>query len=349
MRLNTMEPLFRRFNDVRSSLRPRMSWRDVWPMLRETYKEWDAAKAQRMGAALAFYAIISMAPLLVLVLGVVALVFGEKAAAGGLVHEIKGTLGEPVARAVEDMVANAHNEQASGWLATIAGAVVLLFGASGVFAELQDALNTIWQVAPKPGRGVLNFIRTRFLSVVLVLGTAFLLLASLVVSSAITALSKLWTPAGLPGGAWLWHGVNALVAFGVITVMFAMIFKILPDAKVRWGEVWVAAAGTALLFNLGKYLLALYVVYASPANGYGAAGSLVVVLVWIYYSAQILLFGVTFSRVYTQRFGGGIKPTPDAVPLTPQDLAKQGINPNEVTPAAGGPEAGHPQDASVRV
>jgi membrane protein len=332
MYFRDIRPMFRRLGEMRPALRPKMGWRDLWPMVRGTGKLWDAAKAQRLGAGLAFYAIISMAPLLVLILAVVG--FAARRAGydfepTALVGEIQETMGAPVAHAVAEMVRQARDNPGSGWVATIVGAAVLLFGASGVFAELQDALNTIWQVAPKPGKGVIHFIRVRFLSVVLVLGTAFLLLASLVISSIIAALSHLW----LPSGGWLLQTVNAVIGFVVITVLFALIFKILPDAHVRWSWVWTGAAGTALLFSLGKHLLALYVEYAAVANGYGAAGAVVVVLVWVYYSSQILLFGTAFTRVYAERFGGGVRPTSDAVALTPQEMAVQGIDPQEVAAA----------------
>jgi membrane protein len=299
-----------------------MHVRDTLPLLGETYQQWTEAKAPRLGAALAFYTVISLAPLMIFLLALAGRIYGPQAAAGELVEEIRGTVGEPVAKVVQDMVRNA-DQPGSGVLATILAVVVLLFGASGVFVGLQDALNTIWRVAPKPDRWLLGMIRDRFFSIVLVLGTGFLLLVSLVLTSVIDVLGHLWVPPSQLGG-WPWVVLNAAVSFAVITLLFALIFKYLPDAKVRWSDVWVGAIGTALLFNVGKHLLSLYLTYAGGASAYGAAGSLVVLLLWVYYSSQILLFGATFTRVYAQKYGEGIKPTENAMLLGPTEMAREG-------------------------
>ncbi len=302
-----------------------MRFKDYWALLRDTYTHWDEAKAQRMGAALACYAVISLAPLLVLVLAGAGLLFGPQAAAGEVVGEIEGTVGRPVAEALQGMIKEAQRPW-SCTLATVLGLAVLLFGASGVFIELQDSMNTIWGVAPKPGRGAMGLVRDRFLSFTLILGTCFLLLVSLVVTATLAAVSRIWAPSSMPGGAWLWQALNAAVAFAVITLLFALIFKVLPDAKVRWKDTWIGAASTALLFTLGKYLLGLYLVHGGVTSGYGAAGSLVVVLLWVFYSSQILLFGATFTRAYADRYGGGVVPADNALPLSAEDRARQGAS-----------------------
>jgi membrane protein len=301
-----------------------MRARAALDLLRQTYNQWSEAKAERLGAALAFYTVISLAPLLVLVLAAAGFVFGPQAAAGQVAGELESTFGRPVARALEGMIREAHRPW-SGVVATTLSLAVLLFGASGVFAALQDAMNTIWQVTPRPGRGILGVIKDRFLSFALILGSCLLLLTSLVATATLAAVGRAWTPHGLPGSAHLWQGVNAAVAFGVVTLLFAMIFKILPDARVRWADVWVGAAATALLFTAGKYLLGVYLLAGGVTLGYGAAGSLVVVLLWVYYSSQIVLFGATFTRVYACRYGAGVRPAANAVLLSAEDRARQGI------------------------
>ena len=198
----------------------------------------------------------------------------------------------------------------------VIGLLVLLFGASGFFGELQMSLNTIWQVQPKPGRGILGIIQDRFLSFTLVLGTCFLLLVSLIISTALSVVSSWWTPESVPGGTYLWQAIHAVIGFGVITLLFAFIYRFLPDAKIRWSEVWVGSAVTAVLFLAGKQVLGIYLAYAGVSSSYGAAGSLVLVLVWVYYTAQIFLFGAAFTRVYALHHGGRGEPMDNAIPLT---------------------------------
>jgi membrane protein len=310
-----------------------MHLKEYLTLLRDAGKHWLNAKAPRLGAALAFYAVISLAPLLMLVMNLAALLFGQDAAAGQLADEIRDTVGAEVAQALQDMIREANRPFTGTWHA-IVGLLVLLFGASGVFVELQDAMNTIWQVTPKPGRGVLGIIRDRFLSFTILMGACFLLLASLVATAVLAALSRLGTLSGLPGGAGLWEGLNFVVSFVVITLLFALIFKVLPDARVRWKDVWIGAASTALLFTLGKLALGFYLTHGSVTTGYGAAGSLVIVLLWDYYAAQILLFGATFTRSYAERHGSGVVPAANAVPLTAQGRAIQGIPTDQDVQAA---------------
>jgi membrane protein len=293
-------------------------------LLKDAFNAWLDAKAPRLGAALAFYAVVSMAPLLVFILWAAALVFGPDAAAGRLAGQVEGVVGQPMADALQEMIRNASRPWHGTWH-TILGAAMLLFGASGVFAELQDAMNTIWQVTPRPGRWWMTILRDRFLSFLMVMGVCILLLLSLVATAALAFLERRWTPAQLPGGPWLWPGLNLGVSFVIVTLLFALILKVLPDATVRWRDVWLGAAVTALLFTLGKYVLGLYLARGDVTSGYGAAGSLLVVLLWVYYASQILLFGAALTRAWAVCCGGGIQPTRNAVPLTAEDRARQGI------------------------
>lgn len=295
----------------------------AFELLKNTYQSWSEDKASRLAAALAYYTIFSIAPLLVIAIAIAGLVFGHEAARGQITEQIRGVMGPTSAAAVQDMLANAQTP-ASGIIATIIGVVTLLFGAAGVFGQLQDALNTIWGVEPKPGRGILATVKERFLSFAMVLGVGFLLLVSLLVSAGISALTK-FVGHAIPGVPWLWEAVNNIVSFGVFGLLFAMIFKILPDAKVQWRDVWIGALMTSLLFILGKFAIGLYLGRSSVASSYGAAGSLVVLLLWIYYSAQILFFGAEFTQVYATASGTEIEPAEGAIAVTQPARAEQGL------------------------
>jgi membrane protein len=301
-----------------------MNLKDFRSLLNDAFNGWLDAKAPRLGAALAFYAVVSLAPLLVFILWGVALVFGPDAAAGRLAGQIEGVVGQPMADALQEMIRDANRPWHGTWH-TVLGVAMLLFGASGVFAELQDAMNTIWQVTPRPGRWLRTILRDRFLSFLMVMGVCILLLLSLVATAALAFLERTWGPTQLPGGARFWHVLNLGVSFVVVTVLFALILKILPDATVRWRDVWLGAMTTALLFTLGKYVLGVYLARGDVTSGYGAAGSLLVVLLWVYYASQILLFGAALTRAWAVCCGGGIHPTRNAVPLTTEDRVRQGI------------------------
>jgi membrane protein len=216
-------------------------------------------------------------------------------------------------------------ETGGGSLAAVAGFAILLFGATGVFVQLQDALNTIWKVTPKPGRPLLTMVRDRLLSFALVMGSSFLVLVSLAVSAALAAVHRFLPPSTTPGDTHVWQVINGLVSFAFCTLLFALIYKILPDVRIAWRDVWVGAAVTALLFTAGKYLLSLYLGQGSTTSAFGAAASLVIILLWVYYSAQILLFGAEFTRAYTDRFGFPVSPTKNAVRITPEQLIREGI------------------------
>jgi membrane protein len=282
----------------------------IWQMLKQTASDWSDDSASRLAAALAFYTVLSIAPMMVLAVAVAGLVFGEDAARGQIAEQIAAVVGPQAGSAIQTIIANAK-APAAGLVSTAVGMGVLLFGASGVFGELQASLNVVWDVAPKPGRGLRGFIEQRFFSFTMVLGVAFLLLVSLALSAALSAVGSVVSEE-LPGGSVLWQAVNFVVSLGLITVLFAMIFKVIPDAKIMWNDVWVGAFVTALLFSLGKYALGLYVGRASLASPYGAAGSVIVLVVWVYYAAQILLLGAEFTQVWARREGHEIEPSAHA-------------------------------------
>jgi membrane protein len=280
-------------------------------MIKQTFGEWSDDKGPRLGASLSYYTVFSMAPLLLLVISIAGLVFGPAAAEGRIFGELRGLLGSDAARLVQTVVAKASRPQ-HGILGTVISIGVLVIGATGVVVELQDALNSVWKVAPKPNRGLWGVIRTRLISVAMILTLGFLLMVSLVVSAALAALGG-WLR-GLAGGAvavgWI---LDATVSLGVIATLIALIYKVLPDAVVSWRDVWIGAGVTALLFLLGKYLIGLYIGRASVGSAFGAAGSLAVLLVWVYYSAQIMLLGAEFTRVFANRFGSKVRPSKTAV------------------------------------
>jgi membrane protein len=278
-----------------------MTPKNFFALFKQTLTEFGEDKVPRLGAALAYYTIFSIAPLLLIAIAIAGIVLGKEAAQGQLFTQLKGLLGAGAASAIEEMIKNAAKPKA-GTIATIVGVVTLLFGASGVFGELHDGLNTIWDVQKKKVSGIFGFIKDRFLSVAMVMGVGFLLLVSLMVDTAVTFLGK-WMKDRLPGGETLWQIIELGLSFVVITVMFAMIFRFLPDLKIEWHDVWFGAAFTALLFVLGKFALAFYFGKAAVGSSFGAAGSLVLLLVWIYYSAQILYFGAEFTQVYARSHG----------------------------------------------
>ncbi|MBI1914821.1 MAG: YihY/virulence factor BrkB family protein [Planctomycetes bacterium] len=291
-----------------------MNLAETWELLRDTAKEWWDDNAPRLGASLAFYTLLSLAPLLVVVTAIAGLTFGKEAAEGQLVAQLRDLVGPQGAQAIQTLLVNAQ-EPTTGVLATLVSLVMLLLGATGVFSELQDALNIVWEVEAQRPSGLWAAIRDRFLSFVMVLAIGFLLLVSLVASAALTALGN-YAGGLLPdSGRWL-RVADFGVSFAVITLLFALLYKVLPDAKVAWRDVWVGAAVTALLFTVGKFLIGLYLGSSSIGSAYGAAGSLAVFLVWVYYSAQILFLGAEFTQVYAQRHGRPIVPKGNAVART---------------------------------
>ncbi len=289
-----------------------MSGKQIWQLLKETVTEWQQDKASRLAAALSYYTAFSIAPLLILSIAIAGAIFGQEAARGELVGQLQGLLGQDGAEFLETAIDNANQPNSnSGLIASLISIAILLFGASGVFTQLQDALNDIWNVAPKPDQGVKLIVQKRILAFGMILVIGFLLLVSLVLSTAISALTTFVT-GWVADLSWLWQIINLGLSLAVITGLFALIYKYLPDVKVTWSDVLTGAFITALLFTIGKFLLGLYLGNSSFGSTYGAAGSLVVILVWVYYSAQILFFGAEFTQVYARRYGSRIEPNEDA-------------------------------------
>jgi membrane protein len=298
-------------------------------IFRDTVSEWMDDKAFRLSAALAYYSIFSLAPLLVIAVSIGGTIFGEEAVRGQLQDQISGLVGSQGAQTIQSMVKSASNPKDS-FFAGLIGWSILLIGAGGVFGQLKDALNTIWEVKPKPGRAVWRVIKERFLSFTMVLGTGFLLLVSLVITTSLAAFTKR-VELAFPMSTLFWMGLNFLVSFSVVTLLFAMIFKILPDVKIRWSDVWIGPATTALLFDIGKFLLGFYLGRESMASSYGAAGAVVIILLWVYYASLILLFGAEFTQVYARARGRKMLPKAHAMLMTPEERTREGIEPVKKT------------------
>ncbi len=276
--------------------------KQIFGLLKQAVSSWSADYAPSMGAALSYYTLFSIAPLLLIVISVAGLVFGDEAARGEIFAQLQGILGAEGAKGVEDMLQSV-NEPKAGVIATITGFAILLIGATTVFGELQNALDRIWRApAREASSGWWNLLRTRLLSFGMVLGIAFLLMVSLVLSAALSALGKWWGPAF---GAWeaVAHLLEVVLSFGLMTLLFALIYKFIPRVHIAWRDVWIGAAVTALLLAVGKFLIGLYLGKSSVASSFGAAGSLVVLMVWVYYAAQIFLLGAEFTWVYAHELG----------------------------------------------
>jgi membrane protein len=274
----------------------------IWDLTRKSVEAWVDDYAPSMGAALAYYTLFSIAPLLIIAIAVAGLVFGQEAARGEIVVQIQGLIGREGAIAVQSLLKSA-NEPAQGIFLTVVSIITLVIGATTVFAELQSDLDRIWRVpAPAKGNDIWILLRTRLLSFGLVLGLGFLLLISLVISAAIAAFGKWWDGV-FEGWEALLQAINFGISFAITTLLFALIYKLMPRASIAWRDVWVGAGVTALLFEIGKFLIGLYLGKTSVASGFGAAGSLVVLLVWVYFAAQIFLLGAEFTWVYSHMYG----------------------------------------------
>ena len=283
----------------------------VWFLLKTTATQWINDKCPQLGAALAYFTVFSLAPLVLILLAFFGLFFGSDHARDKIIEQLRYMIDPSGIQVIKDIASSAAEPQ-SGILATLLGIVVGLFGASGVFGQLQDALNTIWGVKAKPGAGLWAFLRARFLSFAMVAGVCFLLLVSLTVESVLRGLST-YLQNLLPGGHILALLLFLILDVGAVIALFAMIFRFLPDIKIGWRDVWIGASLTGLLFVLGKFILGLYLGSGAAGSAYGAASSLITLLLWIYYSAQILLFGAEFTQVYTHSYGSRIEPEDHAV------------------------------------
>jgi membrane protein len=296
--------------------------RSAWKIIKGTVSEFSEDNVLRLSAALAYYSIFSLGPLLVIMVGVAGFVLGDSSVQSQVQEQLQGFLGPKSAGVVESMM---HSQSKSGGLwTTIIGIVTLLLGASGVFGQLQDALNTIWEVKAKPGIGIWGFLRHRFLSFGMILVIGFLLLISMVIS---TVLSGMMGKLGsfLPMSEVVAHVVNFTVSFLVIALLFALMFKALPDVKIGWRDVWAGAFFTAFLFTVGKFLLGLYLGRASTTSSYGAAGAVVLILLWVYYASIIIFLGAEFTQVYAKTLGHKVEPTEYAVLVTEGEREQQGM------------------------
>jgi membrane protein len=293
-----------------------------WGILEHTFQEFSKDECPRKAAALSYYTIFSLPPLLVLIIIIAGLVLSPDEVSRWIQGQVGSLIGVDAASQIQTMVERAHAKVEGGFsLSLLLGIAGLLFGATGVFAELQLSLNQVWEVQPDPTKdGIKNFIVKRIFSLGMILGIAFLLLVFLVISSMIAALSKHfggWLPGGL-STAVLWV-INVGVSLAVITFLFAAIFKVLPDARATWRDVGVGAFATALLFVLGKFLIGLYIARSNPGEVYGAAAALALILIWVYYSSMILFLGAEFTQVWAQRHGKGIQPETGAMRVIKQE------------------------------
>ena len=285
----------------------------IVPLLKQTVNEWLEDKAPQLGAALAYYTVFSLAPLILLLLAIAGMIYRNDPGGswGNISAQLANFLDKSTFELVQQIAQKASQPSKSFW-ATVISIALALLGASGVFGQLQDALNTVWGVKAKPGLGISGFLRARFLSFAMVGGICFLLLVSLTLESLLKGFSH-WVQATVPGGLAVALTVYYVFDLAMVTLLFAMIFRYLPDVQVRWNDVWLGAFVTTLLFVVGKWALGLYLGSGAAGSAYGAASSLITLLLWIYYSSQILLFGAEFTQVYARKFGGEVKPDDFAI------------------------------------
>lgn len=284
-----------------------MKLKDIWKLFKKSFQEWYEDDPFQKAAALAYYTLFSLAPLLIILIGIVGLVSGTTEAQEYIVGGLAGLLGDESAGAIREMVRNANREE-SGGFATLMGIVLLLFGAGGVLGQFQYSLNQIWGVKTKSDSGWWPIIRARVFSYAMLLVIGFLLLVSLVVTTVLSAMTRYLSEV-LPAAAALWPVLDILVSFVFVTALFAMIYKVLPDVHIAWKDVWIGAAITAILFAIGKFLIGLYLGKSGVSSTYGAAGSLVTILLWVYYSALVFFFGAEVTKVYATEYGSGLQPT----------------------------------------
>jgi len=289
-------------------------------LLKQTFNEWLHDKTPQLGAALAYYTVFSLAPLILVLLSIVGVVFRKDPAGAWdkITQQMSYFLDASAVQVVQN-IAQKASQPGKSTIATIIGVALALFGASGVFGQLQDALNTIWGVKAKPSAGIWGFLRNRFLSFAMVGGICFLLLVSLAIEALLKGFSH-YVQSVLPGGIVVAVGVYLILDFAVVVLLFAMIFKFLPDVNIQWRDVWIGAVITAILFGIGKWLLGFYLGSGAAGSAYGAASSLITLLLWVYYSSQILLFGAEFTQVYAQQAGRELEPSHYAIRVETKEI-----------------------------
>jgi membrane protein len=297
----------------RNSITPKSFFGNVFSLLKQTFQEWLQDKVPQLGAALAYYTVFSLAPLVLVLLAIVGVIFrDDPAGAWNKITQQMSYFLDPSAVQIVQNIAQKASQPGKSTIATIIGVALAIFGASGVFGQLQDALNTIWGVKAKPAAGIWGFLRSRFLSFAMVAGVCFLLLVSLAIEALLKGFSH-YVQSILPGGIVIALAVYLVFDFAVVVLLFAMIFKFLPDVEIQWRDVWIGAVMTAIFFGLGKWLLGFYLGSGAAASAYGAASSLITLLLWVYYSSQILLFGAEFTQVYAAQAGRELKPSEYAI------------------------------------
>lgn len=299
-----------------------MNPKAIFTLFKDAFKDWNEDKAPRLGAALSYYTIFSLGPLLVIIISIASFVYANART------QITTTVGQVVGSDAQDLITETMdnaNKGGANIIASIIGIVTLLLGAAGVFGQLQDALNTIWEVEPKPGAGMMAMLKKRFLSFGMVLTVGFLLLVSLVVSAGIAVLGT-YLKSILPVGDIIANLINLLISILIIALVFTLLFRYLPDVKIAWRDVWVGAVVTSVLFTVGQFALAFYLQSGGVGKSFGAASSVIIVLVWIYYSAQIFLYGAEFTQVYASKYGSRVVPAENAQFVTEEARAQQGIS-----------------------
>jgi membrane protein len=304
----------------RNPITPKSFFGNVFSLLKQTFQEWLQDKVPQLGAALAYYTVFSLAPLVLVLLAIVGVIFrDDPAGAWNKITQQMSYFLDPSAVQVVQNIAQKASQPGKSTIATIIGVALAVFGASGVFGQLQDALNTIWGVKAKPAAGIWGFLRSRFLSFAMVAGVCFLLLVSLAIEALLKGFSH-YVQSVLPGGIVIALAVYLVFDFAVVVLLFAMIFKFLPDVEIQWRDVWIGAVMTAIFFGLGKWLLGLYLGSGAAASAYGAASSLITLLLWVYYSSQILLFGAEFTQVYAAQAGRELKPSEYAIRVETSEI-----------------------------
>jgi membrane protein len=313
-----------------AAMRAMKEKKGLFNFLKTCVEQWLDEGPFQLAAALAYYTLFSLSPLLIILTGIVGSLAGHETAQNYIYNSVSGLVGEQSAKAVIEIMQKANREN-GGVFAAIIGVALLLFGAGGVVGQLQSSLNTIWGVETKTQNGIWPIVRARFISYAMLLATGFLLLVSLIVTTAISALSD-YLVRMLPAVGSVWPAVDIAISFGFVTILFALIYKFLPDVKIAWRDVWVGAALTALFFSIGKLLIGLYLAKGTATAVYGAAGSVVTVLLWVYYSSLIFFFGAEVTRVYATQYGRGLKPTEIAAPT--RDGIKKEKNIEKANPEA---------------
>jgi membrane protein len=293
------------FDSPEENSRRVMNLKGLWTLIKDTFARWSDDNPFQLAAALAYYTLFSMAPLLMIAIAVAGLVFGQEASQNQVIGIIEDLVGVQGARAIQDIIESAGQRPDAGVFATLVGMILLLLGAGGVVGQLQDSLNTIWRVVPKTSRGIMGFLQDRLVSYSMVLSVGFLLVVSLVISAALTAVSGI-VGSFLSIDAATAHVLDFVVSFAFIMLLFAIIYKFVPDVRIAWRDVWIGAATTSLLFSVGKFLIGFYLGHSTVASIYGAAGSLVTLLLWVYYSSLMFFFGAELTQVYATRYGSKV-------------------------------------------